>query len=153
MCLNARKRAEAPAAPESEIADLDRRLQARGAAAGAMTISLVWSGRDDVDLRVSCPSGQIADLQRRPNDCGGLLDVDANYPALIAVEDPVENIHFNTPVPGRYRVQVARLTDVPPRGDLSFGVVLRRAGTPEQRREGTFRGREKRWSTEFEISR
>ncbi|TKD15802.1 hypothetical protein FBT96_15135 [Rhodobacter capsulatus] len=153
QCLNARDRAEAPAAPKTGIADLDRRLQARGAAAGEMTISLVWSGTDDLDLRVSCPSGQVADLRRKPNDCGGLLDVDANFPAPVAIDDPVENIHFNPLVPGHYRVEVKRLNDTPPRGDLPFGVVLRRQGTPEQHLEGAFRGKEKRWSTEFEISR
>ena len=164
-CLADRRRAamtapaDAPAAPPADaplqgaIDDLDRRLEARGAGQGAaLTISLVWSGRDDMDIGLQCPSGQEVDWRRRDNDCGGLLDVDANYPETTAVDDPVENVTFPRIVPGRYTIKVSRPWDRAPNGPQSFAVVVRRAGGDTQRFEGTISDTARRWVQQIEIA-
>jgi hypothetical protein len=143
-----------PQAPvEAEIADLDRRLADRGAGqGGALTVSLVWAGRDDLDIALRCPSGAEIDWRRRPNDCGGALDVDANYPTAKAVDDPVENVTFPSVTPGRYGIKVWRPTDRAPAGPQSFAVVVRQNGKADQRFEGQLSETTPRWVQEIEIT-
>jgi hypothetical protein len=144
-------RAEAPV--EAAIADLDRRLAERGAGqGGALTFSLVWSGRDDLDISLRCPSGSEIDWRRRGNDCGGTLDVDANYPLASAVDDPVENVTFPALIPGRYSIKVRRPADRAPAGPQSFAVVVRQDGKPDQRFEGQMSQTTPQWVQEIEIT-
>jgi hypothetical protein len=92
------------APPQDEQSnEIDRRLDSRGAQRGDLTFTLIWDGPDDVDLHVTCPTGQQIGFRNR-NVCNGWLDVDAN--AGNPVNDPVENIVFNSPQAGAYRIRV-----------------------------------------------
>lgn len=149
--LDLAPRPEAPV--DAAIADLDRRLADRGAGqGGALTISLVWSGRDDLDISLRCPGGGEIDWRRRPNNCGGALDVDANYPTTSAVDDPVENVTFPALIPGRYSIRVRRPADRAPAGPQSFAVVVRQTGKPDQRFEGQMSQTTPQWVQEIEIA-
>lgn len=92
-----------PEGAADQVRELDRRLDTRGAQRGDLTFTLVWDGSDDMDLHVTCPTGQKVGFRNR-RACNGWLDVDAN--AGTAVNDPVENIVFNDPQTGTYRILV-----------------------------------------------
>lgn len=108
------------AAPQ---ADFSERLERAGAALGDLNFSLAWDGGSDVDLAVTCPSGQTVAFNQR-NACNGHLDVDSNV-ATIRPE-PIENVFFNGPQPGQYTIRITlftkrQLTPVP------FEVLIRDA--------------------------
>lgn len=92
-----------PPPPEPEPDAIDQRLQQSGAQRGDLTFSLIWDGTDDLDLHVTCPPGQTI-FYRRRNACNGTLDVDGN--ARNPTQNPVENVYFNDPVAGAYRLKV-----------------------------------------------
>jgi hypothetical protein len=87
-------------APASEI---DRRLDRAGARRGDLSFSLAWNSRSDLDLHVTCPDGQTISYRRR-QACSGELDVDAN--AGRTTPTPVENVVFDGPRGGGYRLRV-----------------------------------------------
>ena len=158
-CVAGRPRAERPTPPtgepamERQVEDLDRRLQDRGAQIDtAMTVSLVWSGIDDLDLQVRCPNGDRIDWRRQTGQCGGVLDVDANYPPGSGVPDPVENVAFSRLMQGRYTIAVSRASDHPPTGPQSFAVIVRRKGLAEQRFTGTTAGQGQAWTQDIEVT-
>ena len=68
------------------------RLQREGARVGDVTISLIWSSYDDLDLHVITPAGHEISYQSRHAD-GGELDVDMNAGGASSNE-PVENVFF-----------------------------------------------------------
>lgn len=88
-----------------------RRVEERGGQKGRLEFILAWDNTVDLDLHVTCPSGQRI-WSREPRNCGsGQLDIDANGYAnsggLRMVQDPVEHITFTgNPPLGDYRVQV-----------------------------------------------
>ena len=92
-----------PERAADQARELDRRLDTRGAQRGDLTFTLAWDGSDDMDLHVTCPTGQKIGFRNR-RACNGWLDVDAN--AGTTVNDPVENIVFNDPQTGTYRITV-----------------------------------------------
>lgn len=172
QCLTARPqlRADAvpglpalPAAPQPagalgavtpvDRADLDRRLRERRALGGqAVAFSLVWQGRDDLDLSITCPSGETVGVRNRNAQCGGVLDVDANFPVAAAIEDPVENVGFARAVPGRYRIGVRMAGDQPPNGPNGFSIVMSQIGRPDQVFSGEVAAVQAEWKTEIEIA-
>ena len=151
QCLAARP--TLPAAPAGDRADLDRRLIERGAASGReLTFTLIWQGPDDLDLSVTCPSGELISFRNPVGDCGGALDIDANFPVERAVPDPVENIGFAQATPGRYRIGVLNSADRPPTAPQPFSVVVRQVDHPEQVYAGEVAAARSQWTTEIEIA-
>jgi hypothetical protein len=64
-----------------------------------LRVSLSWFNTDDLDLHASCPYGHIY-----YGDKKGILDVDMN--AHTVTRNPVENLAFNKPRDGVYRIYV-----------------------------------------------
>ena len=95
----------------------------RGGRIGRMNVVLSWQGNDDLDLHVVCPSGDIINYQETQH-CGGTLDVDANHVGV--VDNPVENVVWDDPPRGRYKILVARFEDRDPRSATTpFTVELK----------------------------
>ena len=90
-----------------ERQEFTERLSASGAASGEVTATLFWDGHADLDLVVSCPSGQTLDYLT-PQGCGGTLDVDANATREHLSNKPVENIFWpaGQVTPGTYKIAV-----------------------------------------------
>ena len=87
---------------ESEV--LERRLEKSSAVTGAVDVALMWGNRNDLDLLVQAPSGELIYFSAPNSSCGGKLDVDSN--ASASTERPVEHIAWNEAPPGRYEVYV-----------------------------------------------
>lgn len=78
--------------------------KAGGNVDGKLRFSLAWFNTDDLDLHVRTPNGEHISFRDRHGQ-GGHLDVDANGMDGIR-PDPVENVAFNNPSDGVYRVWV-----------------------------------------------
>ena len=80
--------------------EFTRQLKAAGAKTGAITCSLKWEKRLDLDLHCTTPGGQhIFFSDKKPKGSGGELDVDMTTGG-------VENIYFEKPQYGHYRFWV-----------------------------------------------
>ncbi len=142
--------APAPADKAEAPAGLDDRLHERGAARGALNFTLIWHTRDDIDLRVECPTGQEVSYLKR-DVCGGRYDLDANLRAETAIEDPVENVVFDVVRPGLYKVR-AHLRSERSDGDKAVTLhVLHGDGRAEQY-SGTVNAKQRSWVTNISIS-
>lgn len=86
--------------PEPQV---DERARDAGAVRGDLTFTLIWDGRDDLDLHVTCPSGKTVNFMTK-SSCNGQHDVDSNESDI--APDPVENVYFNDPLTGGYTVRV-----------------------------------------------
>lgn len=120
--------------PKPDDSSIDDRLEREKAKTGALQISLVWNGVEDLDLRVACPGSEI--YFSKPEACGGKLDVDMNNGNPSPT--PVENIFWaTTPPPGRYAISVTmyQTNGAPPR-IVPFTVQVKR-GTDVQSFSGT----------------
>lgn len=93
---------EPPETPTEE--EMNDRREAVGAQSGEITLSLFWDTIDDVDLHCITPSGAEI-YYSNPRTDGGVLDVDKNVGPPF-VTDAVENIYFEEPGHGTYRVFV-----------------------------------------------
>jgi hypothetical protein len=114
-----------------------KRAADHGAHSGKLQIILAWEDRNDLDLHVVCPAGGEISFNTR-QACGGQIDVDANGDARVATASPVENVYFDDPAAGTYRVVVnpyAMRVAV----DSRFRVTIRRDGEPDKVVEGTAR--------------
>lgn len=136
-----------PPPPPSE----DRqRAERQGARSGKLQVILAWDDVNDLDLRVVCPSGADINFSRR-NACGGTLDVDANGDVNHLTPTPIENVYFNNPPPGRYRVIVDPY-GMRSRPNSPFRVTIRRDGQPDQVVNGVaVNGQRVRLVTEFTV--
>lgn len=137
-----------PAPPPSD----DKRLATeRGAHEGKLQIILAWGDKSDLDLHVACPSGEEIKFDHKAA-CGGVLDVDANAFTASSVSDPVENVSFANPQPGRYRVVVlAYKLRTDGATQIPFRVRIIREGQPEQVVTGTAREGQVQTVTQIEI--
>lgn len=85
---------------------MTRRLHEAGAGLGEVAVSLMWdnndSTRNDLDLHVVCPSGEVIMYSHKQSTCGGFLDVDRQQ----AANEPIENIVFSRAPSGSYKVMV-----------------------------------------------
>lgn len=99
---------------------LDQQLEQAGAKDGIITISMLWTTTDDMDLHVITPSGEEI-FFGNPLTEWGELDVDMQVSEPF-VDSPVENIYFNNPQRGTYTVWVHNFTD---RTDGSTRVLVR----------------------------
>ncbi len=136
-----------PPEPPRESA-IDRRLRRAGATRGDLNFSLIWNGPYDLDLAVTCPTGaQI--WFRRKKACNGRLDVDSN--ANRVINSPVENIYYNSPGDGVYRVQVTLYKKRGRAANTSFQLRIR-----DGERTRTLRGRLGRsgqtWTTTYNYA-
>jgi len=132
--------------------DLVDRITERGATVGALNFVLEWHGSDDLDLYVTCPSGQAISYRTR-STCGGTLDLDANAGRSSIVQDPAENIVFENPAIGLYNVKVHLYKDRTSGGTKAFRLyVLRRDGT-SQSYNGLIPAGARTWTTTISISR
>lgn len=154
-----------PARPETEETDetrtnppgeddrqqAARRLDTRGAARGDLNFVLDWEGTDDVDIYVTCPTGQTVS-HRNTGDCNGSLDLDANAKRKTAIPDPMENVVFEDAPLGIYKIR-AHLRAHRSGGPVTVRLhVLRRDG-PSQSYVGMLRPKERSWTTIVSISR
>ena len=105
-------------------------LHEAGAKKGEITVSMLWSTSDDLDLHVVAPDGTEV-FFGNPAAAGGELDVDMQVGSI--VEHPVENIYFYEPQRGDYRVYVHNYSD-------------RNPGDPQVLIQVTVRGRTKSYT-------
>lgn len=140
-----------PAAPPAPPPSEDRqRAERRGARSGKLQVILAWDDVNDLDLRVVCPNGADINFSRR-NACGGVLDVDANGDVNALTSTPVENVYFDSPPPGRYRVMVDPY-GMRTRPSSPFRITIRRDGQPDQVVPGVaVNGQRLRLVTEFTV--
>ena len=87
---------------------MERELSKSGATEGLITVSMFWSTHDDLDLHVSTPSGEEV-FYGNPEAAGGHLDVDKQVGQF--VDYPIENIYFDEPKPGKYKVSIVNFTN------------------------------------------
>lgn len=87
---------------------LEHILNSMGAGKGVITISMLWNTTDDIDLHVITPSGEEIYYGNRQAG-GGMLDVDMQVSYF--VDNPVENIFFETAERGTYSVFIVNFTD------------------------------------------
>ena len=87
---------------------LEHILNSMGAGKGVITISMLWNTTDDIDLHVITPSGEEINYGNRQAG-GGMLDVDMQVSYF--VDNPVENIFFETAERGTYSVFIVNFTD------------------------------------------
>ena len=104
---------------------------------------LAWSSLSDLDIYVTCPSGETI-WARQLNACGGALDIDANGSGNAKVPDPVEHVTFPVAPPGTYRVAVANCEYDGPSEAFRITVIHRGrvihrvpGGSPVTRSSGT----------------
>ena len=141
----------APVTDEARRADAERRMEERGGARGDLNFTLEWSGIDDIDLYVTCPTGATVSYLNR-GDCNGVYDLDANVLRDGAIGDPVENIVFNDAPNGLYKVR-AHLKSERTEGPKQIILhVLRRNG-PSQSYEAMLGDGQVEWTTNISISR
>ena len=80
-------------------------LTAAGALSGRLQVSLIWYSKIDLDLHVYEPSGSLINwLNTISNTTDGQLQLDSDQLAT----RKVENIYWNNPTSGHYRINVAR---------------------------------------------
>ena len=94
---------------EPDESNLDSVLDSLGAGTGEITISMLWDSDDDLDLHVSTPDGSEISYSNREAG-GGYLDVDANVGGR-TMDNPVENIYFDSPSAGTYSVWIEDYSD------------------------------------------
>lgn len=91
-----------------DIGTLKHRLTREKAQSGAITASLMWNGRQDLDLHAKVNNEEIS--FRCKKAAGGYLDVDMNANGRLS-EEPVENIFWKSPPPGDYHIWVHHFSD------------------------------------------
>ncbi len=92
----------------------------RGARTGKITVSTMWNRYDDVDLHILAPEDAHIYYSNKTAG-GGRLDVDANAGGQ-RILDPVENIYFDNPKNGHYKVWLKQYAD---RSDDSASYIVR----------------------------
>lgn len=90
--------------------EVNKRLEREHATVGAVTMSLTWQGPTDLDLHayVTLASGGHEQhiYYQNKNAARGLLDVDMNANDYGTDNEPVENIFWQDPPAGNYRIEV-----------------------------------------------
>jgi hypothetical protein len=146
-------RAEAPKTPPTPPPSDDRkRVEERGGKTGKLQVTLAWDDRNDLDLYIVCPSGEEINWRAANRErCGGKLDIDANNGRTPLVDNPVENVFWDDPQPGRYRILVQNYKRNA--GQQSpFRITLHQEGKPDRVVRGTARaGEPPREVESFEV--
>ena len=112
--------------------ELDELLKAKGVNTGEVQISLQWFNKNDLDLEVMAPSGELIKWNHLKSRCGGTLDVDMNKIYEEASDRAIENIFWphGTAPKGRYKVYVNHfknhnMPDTPDPTRFSVRVLVR----------------------------
>ena len=123
---------------------------------GSIAISLMWDHsnpnyKNDLDLWVTCPSGERIGWDHKKSKCGGELDVDCRekHP------DPVENIVWKENAPkGRYRISVHNfsMTHLPLAQSIPFRVTLAIDGGERKMFKMIMPDERKKWMTVNEFN-
>jgi tetratricopeptide (TPR) repeat protein len=87
-----------------KITEIDVIMAEAGASVGPVTVSLLWHTTDDLDLHVTSPRGDTVYYNNPHSSSGGVLDVDRQVEEI--VDNPVENIYWENPPSGTYKVEV-----------------------------------------------
>lgn len=88
----------------AKITEMDKIFSDAGAKIGKVTVSLLWSSKDDLDLQVTSPQGDTVSYHNKNTSSGGHLDVDRQVNTF--VNNPIENIYWDNPPRGKYTVRV-----------------------------------------------
>ena len=89
---------------------LEEQCEILEAGSGEITVSMIWSTHDDLDLHVITPEDNRIYYANRTAD-GGTLDIDMNASSYNLSDFPVENIYFPSPMNGHYEVYVRDYRD------------------------------------------
>jgi hypothetical protein len=101
---------------------------------GKLQISLAWNGREDLDLHVKCPGGELN--YGAKDACGGALDIDTNNGTIST--NPVENGRWDSPPRGSYEIYVSMYQrNGEDERTVPFTVRLKREGQPDQNFSGS----------------
>ena len=139
-----------PPPPQRPPSTDANRAEQQGGRSGKLQVILAWDDRNDLDLQVTCPRGGSINFIRR-QACGGTLDVDANGDMNRLTATPVENIFFDDPAPGTYRVIVDPY-GMRERPSSAYRVTVRREGQPDQVIQGVAQnGQRSRLVTEITV--
>ncbi|TVS00316.1 MAG: hypothetical protein EA406_00850 [Rhodospirillales bacterium] len=140
----------APREPARAPDEIDRRRDAAGGQQGELTVTLVWDSLTDLDLHVTCPSGETINFRNRTGCNGGRLDIDAN--AWHRTRTPLENVFFPGGAPhGSYRVRV-NLYDAPSRYGSTHDFTVRiQTGDRTETFRGTVTNARPNWQQTFEY--
>jgi hypothetical protein len=80
---------------QTQVGEMQKRLQQYGAKTGDVQISLSWDTIDDLDLYVLVkPIGSDINWTNRVGICGGALDIDMNAHPRLLNQRPIENIFW-----------------------------------------------------------
>jgi hypothetical protein len=103
---------------QNEIENRRKREKGR---IGEITVSLIWETSDDLDIAVEDPNGDWIYYEKNENQhIQGKLDIDANRDVSEILENPIENIYINKPIPGRYKVHINWYTNRTKQFEVSY---------------------------------
>ncbi len=95
---------------------------------GAFSVNLRWNTIDDLDLMVTDPGGNqifYGNRSAETGGCVGILDLDANADDENLTDQPQENVYWEVPHPGAYRIEIhlfRRRTS--PKTDVAYEVTV-----------------------------
>ncbi len=90
--------------PENHRREFEKRKDTHGCANGAVAVSLIWDDKNDLNLLVQGPSGEIIHPRHRSSSDGGVMDVDMN--TRPQSNKPIEHIRWDIAAFGTYKVFV-----------------------------------------------
>lgn len=125
------RRARAAAEAKAREASILGRLLRLGGRRGAITVTLLWNNRNDLDLHVLCPDGQRIHYMNK-EAAGGMLDIDRNAHPSALTDEPIENIFWERRpgLRGTYRVLVHHFRQHDPAvADTAFTLRIENGGT------------------------
>jgi uncharacterized protein YfaP (DUF2135 family) len=89
---------------ENHRREFEKRKDIHNCANGAVTISLIWDDKNDLNLLVQGPNGDIIHPRHRSSNDGGVMDVDMN--TRPQSNKPIEHIRWDIAAFGTYKVFV-----------------------------------------------
>ena len=102
---------------------------------GDIQVTLRWTGRDDLDLAVSEPGGEVVFFANPQLPSGATLDVDANALCEIVTPTPIEHVFWPTATAttGNYQVVVSLFgrCDASSTDPIPFTLTIATDGTPQ----------------------
>jgi len=119
--------------------NFNSRLQREQAKSGAITASLAWNDPSDLDLHahVTLADGSSAHVFfRNKQSAGGVLDVDMHATDGSIVDEPVENIFWESPPAGTYSIRAHLYKRRGTQRAVRFRAVLKREGEDDLSVEG-----------------
>lgn len=114
---------------------IKERVKAAGGATDAvLRVSLAWHNGDDLDIHAYEPHGEhiyFGTRGRKTNGNKGMLDVDMNAGYSINSKDPVENITWDTPGDGVYKIAVNNF-NLRSKSNIGYTLEVENAGQVHQ---------------------